>query len=410
MTEPAAPGLRAGSSWAVASVAVALAAGLLRTIVSARFLEPAELGLLGIALLALGFVEAMSSPGLDTALVAIRRDIEQYIDAAFTIQLARGILVFGFLWAAAPAIAWVFGNDAATGIIRAVAPVALLRGLSNPAVAVPIRRLDFRLVFWWSLPEILISLALTLVLLVALDDVRALVIGLLAGQAAGTLASYGLVPRRPHLTAARERMVELLRFGRFVSGARALMYVSVYVDATIVGLTMGTHTLGLYQFATRIAELPVVTFTRAIAQVALPTLSGLRGSTAAVTRTWRTMLGYVLAVNSAAALGIILFGEMAVRIVAGPHWGEAVPIMRILAIATVFRAVVVLTGQLLDALGEPARTMKLNAARLAVLLLVLPALGGFAGVLGVAAGVLLANAGSAALALRLSSRVLAGGR
>lgn len=51
-------------------------------------------------------------------------------------------------------------------------------------------------------------------------------------------------------------------------------------------------------------------------------------------------------------------------------------------------------------------TWRLNGIRLAALLVVLPILGGWAGVHGVAQGVLLANAGAALLALRFSTRVM----
>src|SRR5262249_49026249 len=259
-------GLLAGSGWALASVAVALSSGLLRTILIAHVLGPAEIGLMGVALLALGFVEAVASTGVDTALVAVRDEVETYIDPAFTIQVTRGIAVMGLLWAAAPAVAWAFHTAAATPVIRSVSVVSALRGLMNPAVALAIRRLDFRRVFWWSLPEALTSLGVTLAVAFARRDVWALVVGAIAGQVAATIASYGLVPRAPRLTLTRERIGELLRFGRFVTGSRALMYFSVYLDAAIVGLTMGTQTLGLYQFASRVAELPVVTLTTPLAQ------------------------------------------------------------------------------------------------------------------------------------------------
>lgn len=398
--------MRAGSAWALASVVVALTSGLVRTVVIARFLEPAEIGLMGIALLALGFVEAVASTGVDTALVAERKDVETYIDPAFTIQFARGFAVLGLLWIGAPAVAWAFKNDAAIGVIRSVGAIAALRGVANPAVALAIRRLDFRRVFWWSLPEVLTTLCLSVVLAFVRRDVWALVIAVVAGQAVGTIASYGLVPRMPRLTLERQRLSDLLRFGRFVSGSRALMYFSVNLDAAVVGVAMGTHALGLYQFATRVAELPVVTFTRAVAQVALPALSGLNASAAALRRTWRAMLGAVLAVNAAAAVVILLFAEVAVLAVAGRRWLAAVPLMRILAIAMLFRGVVVLAGQLLDARGQPALTLRLNAVRLATLLLLLPPLAAWWGLPGIAHAVLLASAAAALLAIRLSGRVL----
>lgn len=402
--------LRVGSAWAFALVGVTLSSSILRTLLGARFLEPAEIGLFGIAWLALGFVEAVASSGVDTALTASRKDVETYIDPGFTIQVARGFTVFGLLWAAAPAVASMFGNSAAVSPIRGVAAVAVLRGLANPAVVLAVRRLDFRRVFWWSLPEVLLSLVLTAILTFLWHDVWALVISVIAGQAVGTMASYGLVPRRPRLVLHRQRMLELLRFGRFVSGSRALMYFSVHLDAVVVGVAMGTHALGLYQFAARVAELPVVTFTRAVAQVALPALSGLRTGAEALAGVWRTLLGWIIGVNMASAVVILVFGQAAVDALVGTHWLPAVPIMKVLAVATLFRAILVLTGQVLDAVEQPAQTMRLNALRLGTLVVALVPLAAWDGVRGVAQAVLIANAVTALSAARVSARVFSSER
>ena len=410
MTDAGHARLRAGSAWAFASVGVVLASGFFRTIVGARYLAPADIGLIGIALLALGFVEAVASTGVDTALVASTEDVESYFDPAFTIQVVRGFAVFALLWAVAPAVAWMYNEPGATAVIRAVAVTAVLRGPTNPAVAIAVRRLDFRRVFWWSLPEVVCSLGLTFAVVLVRRDVWALVIGIVGGQAVGTIASYGLVPRMPRFTLHRQPLEKLLRFGRFVSGSRALMYFSVNLDSAVVGYAAGVYTLGLYQFATRIAQLPVVTFTRAAAQVALPALSGTHENTGGLRRTWRTLLLWVFWVNVAAAIVILIAGEAAVEAVVGPQWLPALPLMRILAFAMPFRAILLLAGQLLDARGQPELTMRLNAIRLAALIVVLPALAGWSGVQGVAQGVLLANAGAAVLALRLSTRVLAAPR
>jgi O-antigen/teichoic acid export membrane protein len=407
LTGHTAPQLRAGSAWALASLLTAMFFGLLRTIVVARFLEPFEIGVMGIAVLALGFVEAVASSGVDTALIAERGDVGAYLDSAFTIQIARAVLLFVLLWIGAPLLARAFHDAAAAGVIRSVATIVLLRGLSNPAAVYAIRQVNFRRLFWWSLPEVLTAFCLTVAFAFLRRDVWALVIGTVGGQVVAMLASYGVVPHRPRATLRLERIAHLLRFGRFVSGARALMYSSVHVDAAVVGVSMGTQALGLYQFAFRVAELPIVTFTRAVSQVALPALSGLHAHTPRLRRVWRTMLAWVLGVNGAAALGILLLGEAAVRISVGERWIGSVPVMRVLAVAMLLRGVTVLTGQLLDAVGQPARTLRLNALRFAALVILVPALGMRGGLVGVASAVLAANAAAALLALRFAERATA---
>lgn len=394
MTTPGVAALRAGGAWALGTVVCTLVAGLVRTVVTAHYLGPADIGLMGIALLALGFVEAVASTGTDTALVTEPDDVEAYLDPAFTIQVARGLMVAELLWVTAPLIARAFRNPAAVDVIRAVAAIAALRGFLNPGVVLVTRRLEFQRLFWWSLPEVLSSLALTIWLLSLRQDVWALVIAVIVVQAVATAASYGVAPRVPRIVLDRQRIQALFRFGRSVSGSRALMFFSVYLDSALVGLTMGTLSLGLYQFAARLAELPVVTFTRAVAQVALPAL-GVAQQTAAQVRTWHTMLAWVCAGNAVAAIGIIVFAEPAVTAIAGPRWLPAVPVIRILAVAMLFRALVLLSGQALDALRRPGLTLRLNAERLAALVVLLPLLGVWGGLSGIASAVLLANAGAA---------------
>jgi O-antigen/teichoic acid export membrane protein len=406
VTAPERP--RYESGWALATVVVALAAGLVRTLAVARWLDPAEIGVMGVALLAFGFAEAVSSTGVDTALVAARREVEDDLDPAFTLQLARGVGVSGLLWLAAPALALAFHAPGAVQVIRTVGLVAALRGLANPAVALVVRRLEFRRVFWWALPEVLTALGVTLALAFWHRDAWALAYGMVAGAAVGTLASYALVPRMPRLVFARERIMTLLRFGGWVSGSRALMYFSVNLDFAFIALTLGTRALGLYQLATRVAEIPIVTVTKAVSQVALPALTGVQESAEALRRTWRRMLTRVFAANTAAAVLILLFASSAVPALLGRQWQPAVGLMRVLAVAMVFRGVIILAGQLFDASGRPALTLWLNGARLALVVVLMPPLAGWGGAMGIALAVLGASAFAALLGWRLSARVLPG--
>src|SRR5262249_1455023 len=85
------------------------------------------------------------------------------------------------------------------------------------------------------------------------------------------------------------------------------------------------------------------------------------------------------------------------------------PLMRTLAVAMLFRAIVVLTGQLLDGVGRPHLTLRLNAGRLAVLAIVLIPLAAGAGVRGVPDRVLRAHPGGAWRSPRAPGRGGGGG-
>jgi O-antigen/teichoic acid export membrane protein len=396
----------AGGGWALLSLGLGLALGVARTMVVARFLGAEELGVFGIALLALGTVEAVTSTGVETALVSHPGEAEEDLDPAFTIQVLRGLLVAAAVFAAAPLAASFLGSGRATPVIRAVAVLALLRGLANPALALATRRMEFGRLFWWSVPEQVAGFVLAVGLAVARRDVWALVAAAVGSQVVAVAASWAMLPRRPRLVLRGEGVRRLLHYGKWVSGARTMMFLSLNADNAVVARFLGAGALGIYQLAFRIGELGVSTFTRAMVQVALPVLSQLQASPARLGRAFRAVFRLALVANAVFAVGVALFAHPVVERLLGREWLPAVPVLRILAVAMVFRAVVVVSNQLFNAVGRPSLTLQVNAVRLGVMLAaVLPLLHAF-GLRGVALSVLLGGLASAVLCLHRARGVL----
>jgi PST family polysaccharide transporter/lipopolysaccharide exporter len=396
-----------GGGWALLTLGLGLGLGFVRTVVAARLLGPAELGLMAIALLALGTVDAVTSTGADTALVAGAGDAETDLDAAFTLQALRGALAAAALCAAAPAAAWLLGNPQAAPVVRAVAAVALLRGLVSPGMPLLVKRMEFARIFWWSVPEALAGFALAIGAALLRRDVWALVIAAVGAQLVATAASYAAAPRRPRL--GLHGAGRLLGYGKWVSGTRTLTFLSLNLDNVVVARLLGTGALGVYALAFRVAELGVVTFARAAAQVALPALSRARGDAPALAARWRGMLRLVVGVNCAFAAGVLLFAGPVVRWTLGAEWLDAVPVLRILAVAMVFRAGVVLASELFHAVRRPRLTTQVNALRLAVMLVTLLPLARAWGLRGAAVSVLLASVAAALLCAAWVRGILAGG-
>ncbi|HVG46087.1 MAG TPA: oligosaccharide flippase family protein [Longimicrobium sp.] len=389
----------AGGGWALATLAVGLGLGIARTLVVARLLGAREMGVMGMALLTVGMVEAFTTTGLESALVSQPGDVRDDLDSAFAISAVRGVLITVLLWAAAPLAAAAFGTPEAAPVIRAVALTALLRSLANPAAPLLVKGIEFRRLFWWSLPGAVAGFALAVGVARVRPDVWALVAGAVGAEAVATAASYAMLPHRPGLGVRREGVRRLLHYGKWVSGARVLAWVSLSADNAVVGRFLGAGALGLYQVAFRVGELAVVTVTHAVVRVALPALAQLRAS-GQLARGFRAALGVALAANCAFAAGVLLWGGPLLARLLGPAWLPAVPVLRILVVAMVFRSVVAICGGLFEAVRRPSITARVNAVRLAVMLATIFPLMHRFGMEGVAGSVLLASAAAAALSLQ----------
>src|SRR5260370_30721490 len=146
-----------------------------------------------------------------------------------------------------------------------------------------------------------------------------------------------------------------------------MTFLSVQGDNGLVAKILGIGSLGLYQVAFRIAELPVTGFTQVVSQVALPSLSALQGEPDRLRSWYVGAQRVVLLVHGAFVALVLLFGGPLTRAMLGPTWMPIVPALRILVVAMLLRALVDLAGVLFNALGEPRFAYRLHAARVAIM-------------------------------------------
>ncbi len=365
----------------------------------ARLLGAEELGIFGIALLVLGTLDAITATGIETSLVSRPGRVERDLDPAFTLQLLQGAAVAVLLCALAPLAAGFFGTPRAMPVLWALAAVPVLRGLASPAVALLVRRVEFRRLFWWGLPEAAAGFLVGVGVAVLRRDVWALVAAAVASQLVSTAVSYAVAPYRPRLRVRGTGARRLLQYGKWINGTRILMFLSLNVGNLVVGRFLGTAALGLYQVAFRIAEIPVASITRAAGRVALPTLTRLRRSPEQLRRRYLWIVWVVVAANGAFAAFLLLLGVRLVEWLLGPEWIPMLPALHLLAVAMVFRGVMVVCSQLFFAIGRPRATVGIHALRLLATVALLYPLTRLAGLQGVAAAVLVAHVLGAAMAL-----------
>jgi lipopolysaccharide exporter len=399
-TPPLERALAAGG-WAFLARTLVATSGFARTLVLARLLSPVDFGAMGAALVILAALEAFTGTGFETALLQRRGDIDHLYDSVFTIQLLRGVGLAALVWMAAPFAAAFFRGPVLVPVLRAVGVVLILRGLANPAKLQLYRELRYDTLFWWSLPEVAISLGSAVALGVVLRNVWALVISLIATQAVATVLSHIIVARAPRLALDRAAIREVAHYSKWVLATQAVTFLNVQGDNGFVARALGIGSLGFYQVAFRIAELPVTGFTQVVMQVALPSLSALQRERDHLRSWYIGAERIVLIVHGAFVALILLFGAPLTHAFLGPIWMPIVPALKILVVAMLLRALVDLAGTLFNAVGEPRLAYRLHGTRLAIMAVAIYPLSQLMGGLqGVAVAVLLSLIGAMALCLR----------
>lgn len=360
--------LARGSLWVGAAEVVNVVASTIGTIVATRVLAPADFGVVGIAMLSLAVLEAFSNTGFHQALIQRKEgDIESYLNVAWTWQLVRGCTLAGLMAATAPALAAWYGLPELTKIVWTCSIVPVLNGLSNTGLLVFSRELAFGPLFAIQGLKAGVQLCLTIPAIILLRNEWGLVSGQVGGAVVGVVASYLAHPFRPRFDLDWQKTKSLVRFGKWVTGGALIAFLITQGDDLFVSRMLGVSALGYYQFAYQNANIPATKITHVLGQVSFPTYSRLQHDRVGLGRAFRGVARFTILLAAPTTVAIWFLIPHVVEHVIGAKWAPVIPLVRILAVAGLVRAVAALAGPLFLAAGRPELDFRMNLPRLVVL-------------------------------------------
>lgn len=354
---------------------------VVRLVVLARILGPTEFGLLTIAQTAIGVINQVTDLGMIPALVQKPAPERRHYNAAWTVNLFRGLVVAAVVVAAAPLVARVFGAPEATNVVRLLAASPVLLALSSIGLADLYRRMEFRSLAFIDLGQALANTVVSIGLASRLG-VWALIVGALAGAGTHLLLSYLLAPRRPRLVFEAGAVRPLVDFGRWILLGGIIAVAGHFVLKAVISNRLGVAELGLYYMATQVAFLPVAVATEVGGSVAFPLFSRLQAQSRKAARGFRTLVVGMAGFLVPVCLLLIALAPSLVEHVFGERWHGTGPAIRVLALVPIIGLVGEASIPLLKGLGRPSRLVVMEGVQSVLLVLCVWSLAGAFGLVG----------------------------
>ena len=388
--------------WNYLSFASGKALVLVTLAVLARLLTPAEFGIVGFATLALAYLAVLKDLGLGGALIQRRGDIEEASHTVYTLNLLLGAVLTGLTIAGAPLVAAFFDEPLVTPILRVLAFTFVIEALGSVHLVLLARRLDFRRKLIPDVGRALIKGAVAITAASLGLGVWALVWGQLAGVATSALLVRLVVPWRPRLRIRRRLIRPMLGFGMPLVLVDIQHALWVNLDYVVIGRMLGGEALGIYTLAYRLPELLIQSIWRVVARTAFPFFSSLQDRPDLLRKGFLKTIRYSQLLVVPLALGLMITAEPAVAALFGDQWGDAVPVLRVLALFTLIASIGDNAGDVYKAIGRPGILAKLSVANLAVLVpaLILAAPHGIVAVAWAHAGIAVVDATARLLVAR----------
>jgi len=347
-----------GGFWVFSLRAVGQSLNLVRLIILARILAPNDFGLLGVALLTMATLETFTQTGFQQALIQKKKDIKSYLDSAWTVSILRGIILFTILYLIAPYAASFFEVPEAKLIIQVIGFSILLKAFTNIGVIYFQKELEFNKQFIYQLSGTLVDFIVAVSAALMLQNVWALIYGVLAGNLVRCIASYIVHPYRPHLSLDLEKAKELFGFGKWIMGSSILVFLISQGDDIFVGKLIGVTALAFYQMAFKISLLPVREITLVISQISFPVFSKLQDKTTSLRTGYLKLLRINNFITLPFAMMIFFFSYEFTYLILGEKWLLIVPLLKIFSIMVILSSINASTGSLYNAVGMPSISAK----------------------------------------------------
>lgn len=369
-----------------------------------RLLSPFDFGVAALAMIVVGFNEAIVNRQFTLALIRIEAPGRDHFNTAFTLGATWGLAAAAAVFAAAGPAGRLTDTPQVAEAIRLLALIPLMDGLRNPYFVTFEKALKFRPA---AMVEVAASLSLVLcsvALAFLLRSFWALVAGYLAQSAMHLILSHALTPQRPGIGLSRWR--EQLGFGGWLTGIGVLGFVGRRADGAMIGAHLSVAQVGQYNLGAEIAAMMAHKLLRPVQRAVYPGLATMVGDRerlrAAYIKTQSVLVALVLPIGVGGALA----AHELVRVAAGPQWGDAAVVLQHLAPVLALGVLTTGVHPLAMVDGDTRRLFLRNVVIVAVTIPAL-ALGLWLhGFMGVIYARMLTRVVDTALTLQIASRIL----
>ena len=361
--------------WVLGQNAFGRAIQLLMLLLLARLIGPSEVGLVGIALLALSAMKKFTSIGLNSALIQHKEEnVDSYLNTTWLLEIGRGLLIFLVLAGTAPFIADVFDAPRAEQLLQVIALSGIFVGLRNPGVVYFTKNLNFHKQFVYRISGNIIQFVVAIGYALYSPTAWAYALGFIAADLFRMVVSYGIHEFRPSISFDRAAAKELLNYGKWITGSSILYFIYSQGDDAFVGWFLTPAALGLYQYAYRFSNAPATELTQVIVSVMFPAYSKVQDDPEALRTSFLKTVRFISLVAFPMSFGIAAVAPTFVRAFLGSEWTSMILAMQILTIYGLLRAIGKTFGAVWKAIDRPDIITKLSALRVVlVAVLIYPA-------------------------------------
>lgn len=300
--------------------------------VLARFLSPADFGLIGMATVAIAFAQVFQTGGLGLALIQRKDLTEVQVSSSFWAIVCLASCLTAILLAVSSLVGRFYDNQQVAPILAVLAFAFLFGALSIVPRSLLTRTIDFRALFFIEIGSAFLGGVVSLVAAYRGLAVWSLVAGTLMESLCKLVFFWAYTKWLPRMILEFDVLKPLLPVALPLLAFAAVQYFAMNMDYLIIGKYLGPVALGLYTLAFKIMLAPLSQVSEAISRVVLPGFSSIQEDKAMIGKGFLKLSRYVSFIMFPAMAGLAVVAPEVIDVFLGVKWLPAAEVLRVLTI------------------------------------------------------------------------------
>jgi O-antigen/teichoic acid export membrane protein len=322
------------------------------SIVVARILVPNDYGIMGVAMMLIGYTNLFTDFGFGEAIIQRKIREKRTLNSIFTVNFAVSLLLAALFYLSSGYIAGFFKSPACENVIKVLSAVFVVTSFSAVPSAMLRRDMNFRTLSLINLSSSLLMSLITLLLALKSLGYWALVFGQLIPSLLMTAVLCYKVKWVPGITYDHSAMKGVFNFGVWNFAKTQVGFVAQHTDRFVIGRWLGTASLGFYDKALGIVTMPYDALTMNINGVMFSAFSKNSHDKQQLQQHFKKSLTLLSFINYPIYFGLIVIAPYFVRSLLGEKWAPMIIPMQIILAGGLFKTFSGMTASLNVGVGK----------------------------------------------------------
>ncbi|WP_316820072.1 lipopolysaccharide biosynthesis protein [Pedobacter gandavensis] len=322
-----------GVFWSVGQELSSKFISFLITIILARILSPAEFGLIAMLSVFIAIGNSLLDGGLTSSLIRTTDISQKDCSTVFYFNIFGSILIYGFLFLAAPFISRFYEQPVLTNVVRVYGISLIINAFFGIQQTLLVKDMKFKTMTMIQIPSVIAGGIVGVILAKMGYGAWSLVWMSLVTSFISTVLHWYNSSWRPVLLFDRDSFKSHFNYGYKLTLSSLIdkFYQNIYT--IIIGKFYAPAQLGFYSRADSISQLPIGIISSAVNKVTFPMFVNISHNNEQLVLVYRKVMLQVLFWMAPTLIALCVVAEPLFRLVLTDKWLPAVPYFQILCVA-----------------------------------------------------------------------------